>query len=93
MSDELRAVIERAWDERDSIGTDTKGQVRHAVDTALAALDRGDARIDCPCHDGRFDPSNGRVLAGPPPRPLPKIELVERQGGIYAVGIGVSTVG
>ena len=52
------------------------------------------ARIDCPCHDGRFDPSNGRVVAGPPPRPLPKIELVERQGGIYAVGmIEVSTVG
>ena len=26
------------------------------------------ARIDCPCHDGRFDPLDGRVLAGPPPR-------------------------
>ena len=39
------------------------------------------ARIDCPCHDGRFDPLDGRVLAGPPPRPLPKIELVERQDG------------
>lgn len=48
---------------------------------------RGDARIDCPCHDGRFDPVDGRVVAGPPPRPLPRIELVERQDGIYAVGM------
>ena len=45
------------------------------------------AKIDCPCHDGRFDPLDGRVLAGPPPRPLPKIELVERRDGIYAVGM------
>jgi 2,3,4,5-tetrahydropyridine-2-carboxylate N-succinyltransferase len=45
MSDELRTVIERAWDERDSIGTDTEGEVRQAVDAALAALDCGDARI------------------------------------------------
>ena len=46
-----------------------------------------DTRIDCPCHDGRFDPLDGSVLAGPPPRPLPKIELVERQDGVYAVGM------
>ena len=49
------------------------------------------ARIDCPCHDGRFDPLDGRVLAGPPPRPLPKIELIERQDGIYAVGMVVES--
>jgi 2,3,4,5-tetrahydropyridine-2-carboxylate N-succinyltransferase len=45
MNDELRAVIERAWDERDSVGPETKGEVRLAVDSALAALDRGEARI------------------------------------------------
>jgi 2,3,4,5-tetrahydropyridine-2,6-dicarboxylate N-succinyltransferase len=44
MSD-LQAVIDRAWDERDSLGTDTKGEVRHAVDAAIAALDSGEARI------------------------------------------------
>jgi Rieske Fe-S protein len=55
---------------------------------------RVDARIDCPCHDGRFDPLDGRVLAGPPPRPLPRIELVERRDGIHAVGmVQVSSVG
>jgi Rieske Fe-S protein len=39
----------------------------------------------CPCHDGRFEPSNGEVLAGPPPRPLPLIDLEERSDGIFAV--------
>ena len=41
MTDQLQPVIERAWEERDSVGPDTKGEVRQAVDTALAALDRG----------------------------------------------------
>src|SRR4051794_28259072 len=42
---ELQPVIERAWDERDGIGVQTKGEVRQAVDAALAALDSGEARI------------------------------------------------
>jgi len=45
MSDNLEATIDAAWEQRDSIGPDTKGEVRHAVDRALAALDRGEARI------------------------------------------------
>jgi 2,3,4,5-tetrahydropyridine-2-carboxylate N-succinyltransferase len=45
MTDELRSTIERAWDERDAIGPETKGAVRQAVDAAIAALDRGEARI------------------------------------------------
>jgi len=39
----------------------------------------------CPCHDGRFQASSGSVLAGPPPRPLPVIDLDERPDGIFAV--------
>src|SRR5690349_22580769 len=42
---DLQSVIERAWDERDGIGTGTKGEVRQAVDAAIAALDKGEARI------------------------------------------------
>ena len=45
MSDAHQAVIEQAWEQRDQIGPDTKGDVRAAVDSALGALDRGDARI------------------------------------------------
>lgn len=41
----------------------------------------------CPCHGGVFDPSSGAVLAGPPPRPMPKIKLeIESNGDIYANG-------
>jgi 2,3,4,5-tetrahydropyridine-2-carboxylate N-succinyltransferase len=45
MTNELQAVVERAWDERDSIGPGTKGEARQAVDAAIAALDAGEARI------------------------------------------------
>ena len=45
MTADLQAVIERAWDERDTIGADTRGDVRQTVDAALAALDSGEARI------------------------------------------------
>lgn len=41
----------------------------------------------CACHGGVFDPSNGEVLAGPPPRAMPKIKLeTEANGDIYANG-------
>ncbi len=45
MTDDLQAVIEHAWDGRESIGPGTTGDVRQAVDAAIAALDRGEARI------------------------------------------------
>jgi 2,3,4,5-tetrahydropyridine-2-carboxylate N-succinyltransferase len=45
MSEALQATIERAWDDLASIGPETKGEVRLAVDTAIAALDNGSARI------------------------------------------------
>jgi Rieske Fe-S protein len=40
----------------------------------------------CPCHEGVFDLANGRPLAGPPRRPLPRIGLEIRNGRIYAIG-------
>ena len=45
MMSDLKAVIERAWDEREAVGPGTKGEIRQAVDAALASLDRGEARI------------------------------------------------
>jgi Rieske Fe-S protein len=42
----------------------------------------GDAIIWCACHNGRFD-LNGRVLAGPPPRPLAQHGIQrDSEGGI-----------
>jgi len=43
--DQLQPVIEQAWEDRDGIGPDTGGEVRAAVDRALALLDGGEARI------------------------------------------------
>ena len=43
-------------------------------------------RLECPCHEGAFDAATGKVLYGPPPRPLDVIELEERDGQIWAMG-------
>jgi 2,3,4,5-tetrahydropyridine-2-carboxylate N-succinyltransferase len=45
MNPTLQPTIDEAWENRDSIGPDTRGAVRQAVDAALAALDSGEARI------------------------------------------------
>ena len=45
MTADFQQAIDQAWEARDSIGPDTRGEVRTAVDAALAALDRGEARI------------------------------------------------
>jgi Rieske Fe-S protein len=47
-------------------------------------------RLECPCHEGYFSIDTGRVLQGPPPRPLPRIRLEERNGTIVATGVEIS---
>ena len=45
--------------------------------------------IECPCHEGHFAARDGRVLQGPPPRPLPRI-LIERRGDeLFATGVAI----
>jgi cytochrome b6-f complex iron-sulfur subunit len=39
--------------------------------------------IQCPCHDGRFNPVNGQVLFGPPPTPLAEYRLQVEGGAVY----------
>jgi 2,3,4,5-tetrahydropyridine-2-carboxylate N-succinyltransferase len=51
--DLLAGVIERAWDERATIGPQTRGEIREAVEEALAALDRGELRV-AEKKDGRW---------------------------------------
>ncbi len=52
----------------------------------IVHLEPGDD-IYCPCHAGYFDPITGDVIAGPPTKPLPEIELkIDENGDIYAVG-------
>jgi Rieske Fe-S protein len=44
-------------------------------------------RIECPCHEGYFAVDSGKVLQGPPPRPLPRITLERRGDQLFAVGV------
>ncbi len=42
---QLETAIEAAWDARDTITPDTKGETRDAIETTLAALDSGTLRV------------------------------------------------
>ena len=44
-------------------------------------------RLECPCHEGYFSAANGRVLQGPPPRPLPQVKLEQRGDELVAIGL------
>lgn len=44
-------------------------------------------RLHCPCHEGYFDATTGKPTAGPPRRPLPRIELSIEGGEVYATAI------
>jgi Rieske Fe-S protein len=46
-----------------------------------------EGRLHCPCHEGAFDAEDGRVLSGPPPRPLPRVELERRGDELWAIAI------
>jgi Rieske Fe-S protein len=48
-------------------------------------------RLECPCHEGYFSAADGRVLQGPPPRPLPRILLEQRGDELWAVGVDTGT--
>lgn len=51
MSD-LQATIDAAWEARDTVNATTKGEARDAVESALALLDAGHARVAEPTHSG-----------------------------------------
>lgn len=44
------------------------------------------AVLECPCHEGLFG-LDGRPIAGPPERPLGRIELAVQDGVIWAQGM------
>jgi len=45
MTDQLANIIDAAWDAREGISSTTQGEVRDAVQTALAGLDDGSFRV------------------------------------------------
>ena len=48
-------------------------------------------RLECPCHEGYFSIEDGRVLQGPPPRPLPKVQLERRGEELIAIGMSAES--
>ena len=48
----------------------------------------------CPCHGGIYDLARGaRVIAGPPPRPVPQLPLKVEEGVLVAAGEFLGEVG
>lgn len=57
----------------------------HLMCPVVPAVDQG--RLHCPCHEGWFDLATGRPLAGPPRRPLARVELEVKDGTVFATGV------
>jgi menaquinol-cytochrome c reductase iron-sulfur subunit len=45
--------------------------------------DSGTKTFACPCHRGQYEVPTGRVLAGPPPRPLDELAVDIRSGAVW----------
>ncbi|GHA95516.1 ubiquinol-cytochrome c reductase iron-sulfur subunit [Streptomyces termitum] len=60
----------------------------HLACAVLWRKERGsEGELYCPCHEGIFDARTGEVTAGPPPRGLPKVLLIEQlDGSVWAIG-------
>ena len=57
----------------------------HLSCAVIPELERGIIR--CPCHEGIFELATGRNIAGPPPRPLPVIQLEVVGDDVFATGV------
>lgn len=40
-------------------------------------------QIECPCHNGWFNARTGEVIQGPPPRALPRLAVIVREGAVF----------
>jgi len=70
----------------DSLCTHLGCQVHYNKVPALG-WENNPQQIFCPCHGGVYDPATGKVLGGPPPRPLARIKLeIDGNGEIFANG-------
>ena len=54
MTQALANAIEQAWESRDTLNTQTRGEVREAVEAAIDLLDSGEARVASPNGDGNW---------------------------------------
>ncbi|TFH22758.1 MAG: hypothetical protein E4H03_07710 [Myxococcales bacterium] len=69
---------------RDTDGTVRAFDARCTHEGCTVQYLPGEAAIWCACHNARFD-TDGRVLSGPPPRPLPRYTATEDADGAVVV--------
>ncbi len=55
--------------------------------TCPVIADVAASELHCPCHEGIFDLLSGRPLAGPPRRPLARVNLEVDGGAVYATSL------
>jgi hypothetical protein len=60
-------------------------RIMHWKDEGGCIMSMGD-QIHCVCHAGHFEVLTGNVIAGLPPNPLPKMNLLVKGGEILATG-------
>jgi Rieske Fe-S protein len=69
-----------------NVGGEIRGFTRVCTHLQCAIdWDQGSKTFLCPCHAAVFD-SNGKVVSGPAPSPLPRLKVVVQNDKIYAGG-------
>jgi len=72
------------------LNTPERGLIAYsAVCTHFACLVKWNPEsgmLECPCHEGYFNPTDGAVISGPPPEPLLEIRLFIEEGTIFIGG-------
>ena len=56
--------------------------------SCAVVYDKAENGLFCPCHHGLFNLA-GQPIAGPPTRPLPRVQLEQRGDKLFAVGMEV----
>ena len=54
--------------------------------SCAVVYDKAENGLFCPCHHGLFNLA-GQPIAGPPTRPLPRVQLQQRGDQLFAVGL------
>ena len=54
--------------------------------SCAVVYDKAENGLFCPCHHGLFN-LEGQPIAGPPTRPLPRVQLEQRGDQLFAIGL------